>query len=528
MHTLDNHSSPGYSKSMRAPVVVIGAGFGGLAAALSLRAAGEEVLVVERALVPGGKARAIEVGGRPIDVGPTVLTMRWVFDELFGAVGRDLDRAVRIEPADVVARHAFADGSTLDLFVDVARTAEAIARVAGSREADAYVRFAAHCQQIAEVVREPFLRSERPSIASLATGKVGLGALTKIDAHRSMWRALRSFFRDPRLVMLFARYATYVGSSPFETPATLNLVAHVEREGVGLVEGGISALARALADLGTDLGIAFRYGCAAREIVVEGGRASGVIVEEDGGRELIEARAVVANADVATLAFGALGSAAARAVPRPSEERRSLSALTWAIDAEVEGFPLVRHSVFFPEDYAAEHEALFGARRLPADPTVYVCAQDRGASAGDLRAPAAGDRLFVIVNAPATADGAPLESQEIERCERTMLNRLRRSGLSITPRAMSVATPASFERLAPGTGGAIYGEACHGPFAPLSRPSSRTKLPGLYLAGGSAHPGPGVPMAALSGRIAAKAVTADLTSTLRSRVLVTAGSTWTR
>ncbi len=513
---------------MRAPVVVVGAGFGGLAAALSLRSAGEEVVVVERALAPGGKARSVVVGGRPIDVGPTVLTMRWVFDELFAAAGRVLDRAVRIEPAEVVARHAFADGSTLDLFVDVARSAEAIAAVAGAREADAYVRFAAHCEAIADIVREPFLRSERPSIASLATSGVGLGALTKIDAHRSMWRALRSFFRDPRLLMLFARYATYVGSSPFETPATLNLVAHVEREGVGLVEGGISALARALADLASDLGVRFRYGCAAREVVVEGGRASGVVVDEAGERDFIEARAVVANVDAATIARGVLGRAAAGAVPRPSEDRRSLSALTWAIDAQVGGFPLVRHSVFFPDDYAAEHDALFGARRLPADPTVYVCAQDRDASASGGPPNRDGERLFVIVNAPAVADGAPLEHEEIQRCERTMLERLHRAGLHLTPRAMTVATPATFEQLAPGTGGAIYGEACHGPFAPLSRPGSRTKLPGLYLAGGSAHPGPGVPMAALSGRIAAKAVSADLASTRPSRAWVTAGSIWTR
>lgn len=512
---------------MRPPVVVVGAGFGGLAAALALRAAGEEVVVVERALEPGGKARSIEVGGRRIDVGPTVLTMRWVFEELLSAVGRDLDRVVKIEDAEIVARHSFADGARLDLFADVRRTADAVGRLSGSHDAAAYVRFAAHCEAIAGAVREPFLRSERPSIASLATSGMGLGALARIDAHRSMWRAIRSFFRDPRLVMLFARYATYVGSSPFETPATLNLVSHVEREGVGLVEGGISALARALAGVAEDLGVAFRYGCAAREIVVDGGRASGVIVEEDGARDLLPARAVIANVDAATVAWGALGEAASRAVARPSRERRSLSALTWAIEGEARGFPLVRHTVFFPEDYAAEHQALFEERRLPADPTAYVCAQDRGATDGAPE-PSGGERLFIIVNAPAVAGGAALEPEEIERCERTMSRRLEKAGLSMVPRATTVTTPASFERLSPGTGGAIYGEACHGPFSPMSRPSARTKLPGLYLAGGSVHPGPGVPMAALSGRTAAKAAIADLASTRRSHVLAIAGSIWTR
>lgn len=511
---------------MRPAVVVIGAGFGGLSAAIALRAAGVDVVVVERTGVPGGKARAIEVGGRRIDVGPTVLTMRWVFDELCASAGRALDDIVGVTEAGVVARHAFADGSTLDLHSDRERSVDAIARFAGAGEAQAYERFADHCARIAEVVREPFLRAERPSMASLVKTGLGLAAVARIDAHRSMWRAIRSFFSDERLVALFSRYATYVGSSPFEAPATLNLVAHVEREGVALVEGGISALARALAGVAEGLGVVFRYGCTARHVAVEGGRASGVLVDEDGTRELLRADAVVANVDVATLAWGALGPTAAAAVPRPERKRRSLSALTWAIEGSARGFELDRHNVFFPRDYAAEHTALFTERRVPRDPTVYLCAQDRGVEGRPI-AEGASERFFVIVNAPAVADEAPLDHEELQRCERAMFERLSQAGLTLTPNAMTMTTPASFEQIAPGTGGAIYGEACHGMFGPLGRPSSRTRLPGLHLAGGTVHPGPGVPMAALSGRLAAQSVLADLASTRRSRLSVTAGSTST-
>lgn len=508
---------------MPSKVVIVGSGFGGLSAALTLRAAGLDVVVVERADAPGGKARAIDVGGRRIDVGPTVLTMRWVFEELCASVGRSVGDLVEITDADVIARHAFDDGSRLDLFADLERSIDAVGAFAGPNEARAYARFAAHSARIADIVREPFLRSERPTPASLLKHGPGIAALAKIDAHRSMWRALESFFEDRRLLSLFARYATYVGSSPFDAPATLNLIAHVEREGVGIVTGGLSALARALAGVAEDMGVVFHYGCTARHVAVERGRASGVVVERDGARELITADAVVANVDVATLAWGALGPAAAAAVPRAERRKRSLSALTWAIEGSASGFELARHNVFFPRDYAAEHAALFEDRRVPGEPTVYVCAQDRGVHERPIPE-GASERFFVIVNAPAVADEAPLDAQELKRCERAMFERLSKAGLSVTPNAVTIATPSAFEHLAPGTGGAIYGEACHGAFAPLSRPSSRTKLPGLHLSGGTVHPGPGVPMATLSGRLAARSVIADLASPRRSRTWVTAGS----
>jgi len=508
--------------------VVIGAGFGGLAAAVELASRGEPVVVVERELVPGGKARTIDVGGRAIDVGPTVLTMRWVFDAMFAAAGRRLSDAVTLTPASVIARHAWGDGTTLDLYSDLERSVAAIAAFVGDREAEAYRRFAAQGEATAAVVRGPFLESERPSIAALIGNgaRLGLRSLARVDAHRTMWRALSSTFADPRLRALFARYATYVGSSPFEAPATLNLIAHVEREGVSIVEGGMARLAHAVAELARDLGVTFRFGSRVREVLQENGRVSGVVLEGPGtARDVLAASAVIANADISTLASGALGEAARAAASAPRPARRSLSAITWAIVGATSGFPLAHHNVFFSDDYPAEFEALFGQRRLAADPTVYVCAQDR--AGGDEAAPAGEERLFVIVNAPANADTAPLTSEEVERCERAMFSRLSRAGLRITPRAMVVTTPTSFERLAPGTGGAIYGEASHGPFSALSRPASRTKLPGLFLAGGSVHPGPGVPMAALSGRTAARAVLRDLASMRRSRPLAMVGSTST-
>ncbi len=489
-------------------VVIIGAGMGGLAAAVALAASGRSVVVVERAAGPGGKMREVEIAGARIDAGPTVFTMRWVFEEIFAAAGASLADHVTLRPVDILARHAWSERDRLDLHAEAERSAAAIGAFAGPDEARRYLQFTERARRIYETLEAPFIRSPRGSPLRLIgkAGVRGLGNLWRISPFETLWNALGEYFHDARLQQLFGRYATYCGSSPFLAPATLMLVAHVERDGVWLVEGGMFRLAESMAALAVRHGVTFRYAADAAEITVSGGRATGVTLA---GGERVEADAVLVNADVAAVAAGRFGSTVARAVPSVPRTARSLSAVTWALLAETAGFPLLRHSVFFSGDYAAEFQDIFQRGTLPAAPTVYVCAQDRTDRDGP--APAGPERLLCLVNAPPRGDEQAPDAATLKRCTTHAFGLLERCGLRVQRRAGAtlVTTPVEFEALFPATGGALYGQASHGWRASFTRPGSRTRLPGLYLAGGSAHPGPGVPMAALSGRLAAAAILAD-------------------
>ena len=513
-------------------VIVIGAGIGGLVAALELAARGVEVLVVEQAVEPGGKMRRVEVAGRYLDAGPTVFTMRWVFEELFDRVGALLADHLTLIPVQTLARHAWDshDGASLDLFADIERTVAAIGDFSGGAEARRYRDFCARAEAIYTTLERPFLRASRPTPLALTArvGWRGLPGLARISPFATLWGALGRHFHDPRLRQLFGRYATYCGSSPFQATATLMLVAHVERAGVWRVEGGMHLVAATLAELCLARGVRFRYGEAVREILVDAGQASGVRLADG---ETLAATSVVFNGDAAALATGCLGAAVASAVPAARAAQRSLSALTWNLVTRAGGFPLLHHNVFFSADYRREFDDIFQRGVLPGDPTVYVCAQDRGDR--DDAVPAGPERLLCLVNAPPTGDSRPLSTQEVTRCEARTLAMLARCGLQLEhrPEASLVTTPSDFERLFPATGGALYGPAAHGWQASFSRPGTQTRLPGLLLAGGSTHPGPGVPMAALSGSLAAQQVMADRArrrgrvSTSPSHPVVTPGGT---
>jgi 1-hydroxycarotenoid 3,4-desaturase len=499
-------------------VVVIGAGMAGLTAALAMATRGIDVTIVEREQRPGGKMREVVVGQRPIDSGPTVLTMRWVFDELFGELGERLEDHIGLQPLQVLARHAWTDGTQLDLFADEARSADAIGNFAGAADAKGYLAFCADAKKIFDVLKAPFICAPTPSMTALLRSS-GFRDLTAIRPFQTMWKALGGYFGDPRLRQLFGRYATYCGSSPFDAPATLMLVAHVESAGVWTVDGGMYRLAAALAELAIRRGARIRYGLDVSGIITASGRAAGVRLSNG---ERIEADAVIATADVNALAQGLFGNDAAKTVARIPEAARSLSAMTWSYLARANGFPLLRHSVFFSRDYRAEFDSIFTRQQMPIEPTVYVCAQDRDGRAAETASP---ERLFVLINAPAIGDRHRFEPMEVSQCARRTFGLLQRCGLTLetTPELTQVTTPSDFDRMFPGTGGALYGRSSHGWMASFQRPGARTRLPGLYLAGGSAHPGPGVPMAVLSGWMAGTRVIEDRASTARSRTTAMRG-----
>jgi 1-hydroxycarotenoid 3,4-desaturase len=493
-------------------VIVIGAGVGGLTAAALLATHGLQVRLFERADGPGGKMRDVLVDGLHFDAGPTVFTMRWIFEEIFREAGASLDDYLRLLPTEIIARHAWSERERLDLFADQARTVDAIGDFAGAAEARGYLAFCDQARRMYENLDEIFIRSPRPTLLGMLgrVGRLGGGALREIKPYQTLWQALGHFFKDQRLRQLLGRYSTYCGSSPFLAPATLILIAHVEQQGVWVVEGGMHKTAQALARLAQAQGAQIEYEREVEEILIEHGRTVGVRLADG---EVVNADAVVFNGDPAALAAGYLGTNASQAVPSMPATSRSLSAITWNLAAETDGFPLVRHNVFFARDYAREFDDIFRHSRLPREGTIYICAQDRGGHEKDtLRGT---ERLFMLLNAPAQGDRHPFDAAEIEQCEQRVFSLLERCGLRIHrhPEKSLITTPAEFDRLFPATGGALYGSALHGWKASFNRPGSKTGIERLYLAGGSTHPGAGIPMAAMSGRLATASLLADLAST---------------
>jgi len=499
-------------------VAIVGAGMGGLAAAADLSRLGFRVSVFEKAPSPGGKMREVHVGDSAIDAGPTVFTMNWVFEGLFADSGARLEDHLDLVPASVLARHAWREGGRLDLHASVDRSCAAIREFSGDRDAQGYREFCARGASVYSSLRDTFMTRSRPSqleliraLARRGLSADGVWAMLRTPPWQSLWSALGSHFRDHRLRQLFARYSTYVGSSPLSAPATLMLIAHVEQSGVWLVRGGMRRIADALQSLGESTGATYRYNAAVEKLLVRDGRCVGLQLSDG---ELIEADAVVFNGDTNALAAGLLGSAASAGGTSMSPQERALSAITWCLSAPTRGFDLEHHNVFFGDRYAEEFTHIFEKRRIKSEPTVYLCAQDRGAAAVSAknsdRSPIA-ERMLMLVNAPADGDVGGIDDTTLARIERDAFELLERCGLQIERRSGDcvVTRPQDFDQLFPGTGGSLYGRANHGAFASFARPGATTAIEGLYLAGGSAHPGPGIPMATLSGRIAAQRIAQD-------------------
>ncbi len=509
-------TSKAFSGSAGSRAIVIGAGVAGLAAAARLAQAGLHVTVLERHSAPGGRMRTLPSAAGPVDAGPTVLTMRAVFDDLFQTLGTRLEDHVTLIPQHCIARHFWPDGSTLDLFDDEAKNADAIHAFAGARAAKQFRQFAHRARRLFNGFDAPMMQAPAPSLPKLAMHVAARPWLIPDMAPTAtLAQLLDRSFDDSRLAQLFGRYATYVGGSPYEVPALLSLIWQAEAAGVWAVKGGMHQLACALQSLANSKGVQFHYDADVSDVMVDAGRATGVRLTDG---TIHTANTVVFNGDPRALATGLLGKPATSVAPQTKRIPRSLSAEVWAFAATPNGPDLAYHNVFFRDQAKPEFDAIAQGRLVP-DPTLYICAQDRATGA----APPSVERFEIIANAAALTDMQSPE--EFSRCQTRSFQTLAKFGLTFdpTPQKPALTTPQGFDTLFPATAGSLYGQSPHGTTAAFQRPTARTPIKGLYLAGGGTHPGAGVPMAALSARHAAEAILSDRTSTSRSRQTDTHG-----
>lgn len=491
---------------MDKPVVVIGAGIGGLSAAIRLAIAGRRVIVLEKNARVGGKMGEFQADGFRWDTGPSVITMRHVFEDLFAAAGRQFEDYVELMPIEPLTRYFYQDGTVLDASANISKMAQEIEQMV-SRDVEGYLAYLAYAARIHRITGPVFIYDQPPKISSFA--RVPVQDWLKVDPFRTMNGAIRRFVRDNRLRQLLGRFATYVGGSPYDAPATLNVIAHVELTGgVWYPKGGVYRIAHAMAELALELGVEICTETAIERICVDDRQAiSGVQV--DNGR-IIEADTVVANVDVTTVYSHLLPE-------MPSIQRRaktlasyepSCSGLIFMWGVAAEHPQLVHHNIFFSSDYEHEFQQIFKHQVPPDEPTIYAAITSK---ADPEHAPGGHENWFVLLNMPPTNESIDW-SQEVPRYRRVVLDRLNQMGISIEDKIVSenAMTPNDLGEATGAWRGALYGPSANSKWTAFRRPNNRSKeVKGLYFAGGTTHPGGGVPMVTLSGKVAAEMILED-------------------
>lgn len=485
--------------------VIIGAGIGGLSTAIRLQAAGQRTIIVEKNSIVGGKMSEYRQAGFRWDTGPSVITMRHVLEDLFQTAERRLEDYLTLLPVDPLTRYFFADGSRLDAKRDqqeMARQIEAIDRedIAG------YQRYLEYAATIHRVTGPVFIYDEPPTLASFA--RVPIRDWLKADPFRTMDRAIRAHVRSPQLQQLLGRFATYVGGSPYEAPATLNVIADVELNGgVWYPQGGIYQIANALEKLAREMGVEIRLDCPVKRVVTRNGRAIGIETEN---QTVVEADAVIANADVTTTVNQLLepGTISKRRLERLSNYEPSCSGFIMMLGVRGDYEDLAHHNIFFSADYHEEFKDIFKRKQAPTDPTIYVAITSK---TDPDHAPTGYENWFILVNAP------PLSSKidwsvDAHSYRDLVLDRLAERGFDIRQKieAEQTLTPLDLERMSGAWRGALYGPSANKRLTAFLRPHNRSKdVSNLYFVGGTTHPGGGVPMVMLSARVCAGMVLQD-------------------
>ena len=474
---------------------VIGAGIAGIASAIRLAVKGYEVEVFEANDRPGGKLNEIEGEGFRFDAGPSLFTMPQYVDELFTLAGKNPRKYLKYEKLELVCKYFFQDGSCINAWADEDKFANEIQNKT-SDSALAVSRFLNKSAEIYRITHHIFLEKSLHRISSYLNIQTISSILKflRIDPFRSMNDANNSFFKDSKTVRLFNRYATYNGSDPYQAPATLNVIPHLEHHfGAYFPAEGMYSITTSLVKLAEDLGVKFHYNMPVDEILEEGKEVTGIRVRQG----IIPAQMVVSNMDIWFTYKRLLPN---MMMPgRIIKQERSSSALIfyWGITKVFNQLEL--HNIFFSENYPEEFRHIWQEKDVYNDPTIYLNISSK-LKPDD--APSGRENWFVMVNVPSNA--GQNWDEYIAEARRNIIKRLSdRLGQNIAELICfeRILDPRSIEVNTSSYQGSIYGSSSNNRFAAFVRHPNFSKIKGLFFAGGSVHPGGGIPLALLSARI---------------------------
>ena len=487
-------------------IAIVGAGIGGLCTAARLAKAGHSVTIFEASDRTGGKCRTEWIGRYAFDTGPSLLTLPAVYRDFFQRTGDVMGRVLELEEVNPSFDYRFHDGKSVK-FANLSRkkTLASIEESLGKDAADEWDRVMVQAEAMWDVSREPFIESELKSAASLLKRPHLLKDLKTI----APWKSLRGIgIGNPYLAKIMDRYATYSGSDPRLAPAVLSTIAFVEEAfGAWHIKGGVGTLSEKITERCEKLGVTIHLNSNVQEIVLAGDRVTGVIV--NGNKQNFDR--VVANAD-AQFVYEKLLAPTNKVVKirkQLAQQEPSLAGFSLLLGLKPSDTPsLAHHTILFPENYDLEFEAIFTTKTPVEQPTIYICAprdplmvKDKGHEA-----------WFVLVNAPRHStghDGFDWSDADFKRrYANIIIDQIEVSGIPIRNRleVLEIRTPLDLQTSVNAPGGSIYGTSSNGARSAFARAKNRSPIKGLYLVGGSAHPGGGLPLVGLSAEMVAQAI----------------------
>ena len=483
---------------MKTKICVIGAGLGGLSAGIRLANKGFEVDLYEQNSTPGGKAGEIKEMGYRFDTGPSLLTMPQVIKDLFSECGENIDDYLSINRLELICKYFYPDGSILNAYSDQDKFGKEIDEKTSDNSAS-LDKYLTYCKTIYELAGDLFLTKDPSSVSTYLNSKALKTLLNvgKIDPFRTINEANESFFKDQRLVQLFNRYATYNGSNPYLAPATLNIIPHVEyNQGSFIPVGGIYSISKALYKLAEKKGVNISLNQKVDKIILDNKEVRAIKVND----KIIKYDKIISNVDVNFTFKNLIKNFESRESRRYEKKLPSFSGLVfyWGIKKD---FPeLETHNILFSKDYKKEFDDLFENKTIHNDPTVYIYISSK-LNKDD--APSEKENWFVMVNAP------HIQNQnwenEIKTARKNVvkkINNFLNTDIESLIEFEKIMSPVDIQNRTGSYLGSIYGISSNDKFAAFMRQSNKSKtVKNLYFCGGSAHPGGGIPLVILSGKI---------------------------